>query len=79
MGMNYFRRSLERLTGGDKNKSIVFYCDPNCWMSWNAAKRALIELGYGTSTVPGARGLGRRGQAARKRKRLRSERAGLVQ
>lgn len=43
---DYFRRELERLTGGDKTKPLVFYCDANCWMSWNAAKRAMTELGY---------------------------------
>ena len=37
---------LAKLTGGDKNRPVVFYCDANCWMSWNAAKRALVELGY---------------------------------
>jgi PQQ-dependent catabolism-associated CXXCW motif protein len=24
---------------------MVFYCKPDCWMSWNAARRAL-SLGY---------------------------------
>jgi PQQ-dependent catabolism-associated CXXCW motif protein len=42
----YMRTELARLTGGDKAKPLVFYCDPNCWMSWNAAKRAVTELGY---------------------------------
>lgn len=42
----YMRTELARLTGGDKTKPLVFYCDPNCWMSWNAAKRAMTELGY---------------------------------
>lgn len=42
----WFRRELERLTGGDKERPVVFYCDPNCWMSWNAAKRAREELGH---------------------------------
>ena len=42
----YMRTELERLTGGDRAKPLVFYCDPNCWMSWNAAKRAVTELGY---------------------------------
>jgi PQQ-dependent catabolism-associated CXXCW motif protein len=42
----YFRDQLEQLTGGDKERPVVFYCDPNCWMSWNAAKRAMAELGY---------------------------------
>ena len=43
---SYFASELERLTGGDKSRPVVFYCDPNCWMSWNAAKRAAAELGY---------------------------------
>ena len=42
---DYFRRSLEELTAGDRNRALVFYCQMNCWMSWNAAKRA-IALGY---------------------------------
>ena len=29
---------------GEKMTPVVFYCQRNCWMSWNAAKRA-IELG----------------------------------
>jgi PQQ-dependent catabolism-associated CXXCW motif protein len=41
----YFRRGLEANTGADKARPIVFYCMTNCWMSWNAAKRA-IEWGY---------------------------------
>jgi len=42
----YFATELGKLTGGDKARPVVFYCDANCWMSWNAAKRALSELGY---------------------------------
>lgn len=41
----YFRDNLARLTGGDKNADVVIYCQANCWMSWNAAKRAL-SYGY---------------------------------
>jgi PQQ-dependent catabolism-associated CXXCW motif protein len=41
----YFQRSLEELTGGDAGRVLVFYCDSQCWMSWNAGKRA-IGLGY---------------------------------
>jgi PQQ-dependent catabolism-associated CXXCW motif protein len=41
----YFRSRLESLTGGDKAKPIVFFCLKDCWMSWNAGKRAL-EWGY---------------------------------
>lgn len=42
----YFAAELEKLTSGDKSKPVVFYCDSNCWMSWNAAKRAMTELDY---------------------------------
>ncbi|MFA7307283.1 MAG: PQQ-dependent catabolism-associated CXXCW motif protein [Hyphomicrobium sp.] len=44
----YFRRSLDDLSGGDKTKKLVFFCLRDCWMSWNAAKRA---LSYGFSDV----------------------------
>lgn len=44
----YFKTNLEKLTGGDKGKAIVFYCLRDCWMSWNAAKRAMT---YGYSNV----------------------------
>lgn len=37
----YFKSNLERLAGGAKDKTIVFFCLKDCWMSWNAAKRAL--------------------------------------
>jgi PQQ-dependent catabolism-associated CXXCW motif protein len=43
---DYFERGLQQATGGDRDRLIVFYCLANCWMSWNAAKRA-IALGYG--------------------------------
>jgi PQQ-dependent catabolism-associated CXXCW motif protein len=38
-------QSLERITGGDRAKLLVVFCLRDCWMSWNAAKRALA-LGY---------------------------------
>lgn len=41
----YFSDHLDRLTGGNKHQPLLFYCLENCWMSWNAAKRALV-LGY---------------------------------
>ena len=43
----YFKGNLERLTNGDKSSYIVIYCLADCWMSWNAAKRAATEYGYG--------------------------------
>jgi PQQ-dependent catabolism-associated CXXCW motif protein len=42
----YFETELAKLTDGDPDHPLVFYCDANCWMSWNAAKRAMEELGY---------------------------------
>ncbi|HEY1736938.1 MAG TPA: PQQ-dependent catabolism-associated CXXCW motif protein [Methylovirgula sp.] len=41
----YFRRGLEQATGGQKDKEIVIYCLRDCWMSWNATKRA-HSMGY---------------------------------
>jgi PQQ-dependent catabolism-associated CXXCW motif protein len=41
----YFRTRLETLTAGDRNAAVVFFCLKDCWMSWNAAKRALA-YGY---------------------------------
>jgi PQQ-dependent catabolism-associated CXXCW motif protein len=41
----YLEKGLAKATGGDKKKPLVFYCLTDCWMSWNAAKRAL-SLGY---------------------------------
>ncbi len=41
----YFRDNLARLTGGDKQAKLLLYCMADCWMSWNAAKRA-ISYGY---------------------------------
>jgi PQQ-dependent catabolism-associated CXXCW motif protein len=41
----YFEHGLEQTTGGHRDRLLVFYCLANCWMSWNAAKRA-IAIGY---------------------------------
>jgi PQQ-dependent catabolism-associated CXXCW motif protein len=41
----YFRRSLAAVTADDPARALVFYCQVDCWMSWNAAKRA-SALGY---------------------------------
>ena len=41
----YLRRGLERTSGGNKAALLVIYCQENCWMSWNAAKRVL-SYGY---------------------------------
>lgn len=41
----YFRSRLEALTESDPARTVVFFCLKDCWMSWNAAKRAL-SWGY---------------------------------
>lgn len=41
----YFSRHLQRLSAGDRQRAIVFYCRSDCWLSWNAVKRA-TALGY---------------------------------
>jgi PQQ-dependent catabolism-associated CXXCW motif protein len=41
----YFRERLEAATGGRRDRPIVFYCLSECWMSWNATRRA-AAYGY---------------------------------
>lgn len=36
---------LAHVTGGDRDAPVVVFCRPDCWMGWNAAKRA-VALGY---------------------------------
>lgn len=42
---DYFKQGLAKATGGDPDHPILFFCLMECWMSWNAAKRAL-EYGH---------------------------------
>ena len=44
---SYFRAGLTKATEGDLSHPVLFFCLDECWMSWNAAKRAL-EYGYET-------------------------------
>jgi len=44
----YLKQNLERLTLGDKNKPLVFFCVADCWMSWNTVQRVRA---YGYSRV----------------------------
>lgn len=41
----YFEHGLFAASKGEKDAEIVFFCLDQCWMSWNAAKRA-IGMGY---------------------------------
>ena len=45
---DYLKRGLARASGDDKSRLLVLYCLADCWMSWNAAKRA---LSYGYTNV----------------------------
>ena len=45
---DYFKAGLAANTGGDRSRKIVIYCMTDCWMSWNAAKRA---VGWGYTAV----------------------------
>jgi PQQ-dependent catabolism-associated CXXCW motif protein len=42
---DYFKTRLDQLSAGDRQRPVVFFCLKDCWMSWNAAKRAL-DWGY---------------------------------
>jgi PQQ-dependent catabolism-associated CXXCW motif protein len=42
---SYLRRGLLSASGGNRGGLIVVYCQADCWMSWNAAKRTL-SFGY---------------------------------
>jgi PQQ-dependent catabolism-associated CXXCW motif protein len=44
----YFRDHLEAATKGRRDTAVVFYCLADCWMSWNATKRA---AGWGYTQV----------------------------
>lgn len=41
----YFRNHLARLTQHNLQHPVVIYCTADCWMSWNAVKRA-ASFGY---------------------------------
>lgn len=43
--IDYFKTHLQEHTRSRLEHPVIFYCRVDCWMSWNAAKRAL-ELGY---------------------------------
>ena len=45
---DYLRRGLVRATADNSAMLVVIYCQADCWMSWNAAKRILT---YGYSNV----------------------------
>lgn len=42
---SYLADNAARLTGGDKAKALIVFCQSDCWMAWNAVQR-LALLGY---------------------------------
>ncbi len=42
---DYLKQGLARASRDDTAALLVIYCQENCWMSWNAARRAL-SYGY---------------------------------
>lgn len=42
---DYLKQGLARASGGDMSALLVIYCQAECWMSWNTARRAL-SYGY---------------------------------
>jgi PQQ-dependent catabolism-associated CXXCW motif protein len=41
----YLKTNIGTLSKGDKTKSIIVFCQSDCWMAWNAVQR-LAALGY---------------------------------
>ena len=64
---DYLRRGLARASGGNKSVLLVIYCQEDCWMSWNAAKRVQSLWLFQRGLVPGGNGwLGTRRFASRR-------------
>lgn len=42
---NYLAGNLARLTGGDKARALIVFCQSDCWMAWNAVQR-IAALGF---------------------------------
>ena len=45
------RKRLQEVTQNDPARLVVFYCLADCWMSWNAARRA-GEMGFKAAWFP---------------------------
>jgi PQQ-dependent catabolism-associated CXXCW motif protein len=42
---DYLKRGIAAASHGDRAALVVIYCQEDCWMSWNAARR-LLSYGY---------------------------------
>ena len=45
---DFFRKQLATATADDLSRRVIVYCHQTCWLSWNAAKRA---IGYGYRNI----------------------------
>ncbi|MGQ7843175.1 rhodanese-like domain-containing protein [Granulosicoccus sp. 3-233] len=45
---DYFKRNIARLSRNRLDAPLVFFCNADCWQSWNAARRAIV---WGYSAV----------------------------
>ncbi len=45
------QQRLQEVTQGDARRLVVFFCLADCWMSWNAARRA-GEMGFHAAWFP---------------------------
>jgi PQQ-dependent catabolism-associated CXXCW motif protein len=41
----YLRAAFAAAKAGDPDRPVVVFCDAGCWMSWNVARRAVLEYG----------------------------------
>ncbi len=41
----YLRAGLAAARGDDPGRPVVVFCESDCWMSWNAARRGVVEYG----------------------------------
>ncbi|TFH86312.1 PQQ-dependent catabolism-associated CXXCW motif protein [Billgrantia azerbaijanica] len=48
----YLLHHLARLTDGDRTVPLAFLCRSDCWLSWNAARRALANGYTGVGWYP---------------------------
>jgi len=49
--MMQLRRRLQEVTQDTPSRLVVFFCLTDCWMSWNAARRA-ADLGFNAAWFP---------------------------
>ena len=64
-GQVQFSEGLTFATDGDPDAPLLFVCRADCWLSWNAARRAVDAVTHGSSGILRARPGGRSGTGRR--------------